>query len=175
MPGSAAAIDKYGLTLKQRKQLEYYFDSKNKVTHGNQTASARAAGYAFPEVSACENFHKPKFRAAFEALIDECGLSDVSLIGKIKEGLNATKLQSCNLVFKKDEDGKFIAEQNANDFVEIEDYNARHKYLETALKLKRRLGINDDAGQNDTSPISNITIIRAENVQINNKTEAVSG
>lgn len=56
----------------------------------------------------------------FTELLEEAGLSDVVLIGDIKRGRKATKL------FGK-------------DAIEHPDYAARHSFVETALRLKRRL------------------------------------
>lgn len=56
----------------------------------------------------------------FDELLEEAGLSDAILIGDIKQGRKATKLY-----------GK--------EGIEHPDFKARHSFVETALRLKKRL------------------------------------
>ena len=73
--------------------------------------------------------------------MDEKGLDDSAIEKGIREGLVATKPISCN-VYIENNDGKMEmkdADGLSKDFIEVEDYSVRHKYLETLLKIKQRI------------------------------------
>ena len=105
--------------------------------------AARAAGYS-------ENYAKQACRVeklVKVSLADEferAGLTDKAIIAHALAGLQALKLQSCNIYISKpnpesiDAD-KLVINKNSNDFVEVEDWNARHKYFETILRLINKL------------------------------------
>ena len=65
----------------------------------------------------------PKIRNAIDLLMDRAGMRDEDLVKDLKEGLK--------------EANKFYG--NGDNMVERPDYAVRHKYLETALKLKGKL------------------------------------
>lgn len=101
------------LTMRQKRYM------KNRIAGMNQYNAARAAGYS-------HNFAKQACRiekvvnVRFIDLCEQAGLTDKYLIDFIQRGLDATK------PFGKD--------------AEIhDDWNARHKFLETLLKLTERL------------------------------------
>ena len=58
------------------------------------------------------------------------GITDKQLQSKLQEGLDANRVIGMN--------GK-DSTASTDNFVEVPDYNARHKYLTTALTLKKRL------------------------------------
>lgn len=111
------ALSEKKLTLKQRKWLDLY------IKTGNATEAARQA-YDCTEQSArvigCENLAKLNV----EEFMESMGLTDHKLFTKLADGLDAFKM--------------------SHSFTEADtplpDYAVRHKYLETALKLKKRLG-----------------------------------
>lgn len=131
-------MEKMNLTLKQRRFVRYYLET------GNATEAAMKAYKCKDEASAAtigwENLRKLDILTLFVRLMDKEGITDHKLLRVLDEGLNAMKLHSANLILKKDpKTGKLIAQENPNDYVEIEDKLTRHKYLETALKLKKKL------------------------------------
>jgi len=107
------------LTLKQRRWLKEYFKT------GNATRAALKAydtkNYSSASVIANENLEKLKPR--LRTLMEKHGLSLGTLIVKLGEGLEAKKIHGTK-----------------DDFIEVEDYAVRHKYLETAAKW---LGIEE--------------------------------
>ena len=114
------------LTIKQRKWLKLYLELGNATEAAMQTYdcknrnSAAQVGY--------ENLRK----LDYEEFMEEAGITDKLLQEKILQGLEATKVVSARMTSKD-------ADSNTDDFIDIEDYMVRHKYLETALKLKKRL------------------------------------
>jgi hypothetical protein len=121
--------------------------------------AARAAGYS-------ENYAKQACRVeklvkvSLEDEFERAGLTDKAIIAHALSGLQALKLQSCNIYISKPSaesiDGdKLIINKNSNDFVEIEDWNARHKYFETILKLIDKLKDKEPAASVNLNNIIN--------------------
>jgi len=108
------------MTIKQRRWLKEYFKT------GNATQSALKVydtdDYHGAGVIASENLKKLKPR--LETLMEKHGISLGTLIVKLGEGLDAKKIHG-----------------TSDNFVEIEDFAIRHKYLETAGKW---LGIEQE-------------------------------
>ena len=108
---------KEDLTLKQRLFLKEYIRTGNatrsalKIYDCKDLNSAAAIGY--------ENLRKLQY----DNFLEEMGLTDVVLVNTLATGLTkANKIHGTE-----------------DNFIEIPDHATRHKYLETALKLKRRL------------------------------------
>lgn len=98
------------------------------VVNGNQSALARKQGRSRAAVS--QQLSKPYVRQYMGDVLESAGVTDKVLAKKIKEGLNAEKL-----VYVENgdsEDGGKIQEHDI-------DFAVRHKYVETALKLKDHL------------------------------------
>lgn len=114
------------LTFKQRKWMDEYIQCGNateaamKVYDCKDRNSAKQIGY--------ENLSKLDYRE----FLEEAGLTDKKLNQKIIEGLDATRTVSAKIITKG-------ADSQTDDFIDVPDFMARHKYLETALKLKKRL------------------------------------
>lgn len=108
------------LTLKQRKWLDLY------IKLGNATEAAWRVYDCKDRHSAesigTENLHKLVPNIA--TLMDEMGLTDHALIQKVQEGLGAKVTE-----FAKHE-GKISDERDCVDFP------TRHRYLDTAFKLR---------------------------------------
>lgn len=75
-------------------------------------------------VIAAENLAKPRIQSVIlDALPDE-------LLSKVhREGLEANRVISANITYGD-------ADEKTNDFIEVPDHAVRHKYLESAYKLK---------------------------------------
>lgn len=129
------------LPLRQRKFLKAYLET------GNVTASAISVGYE--EKYGFEILRSPTMQFAFQAYLDKSGIDDSAIQSKLKELLEAKKIQNCNIVLKRDEDGK-LKVQNTDDFLEVPDGHVQVKALELAVKLKGHLrdgnNINIDTG-----------------------------
>lgn len=125
MSQKVASVDK--LTLKQQLFIKAYIETKNATEAARRVYDCKndvvAASIGF------ENLRKLQIADALEAY----GLTDIRLFDKLNEGLEATKVISARIVGKD-------ANEQTDDFIDIPDYATRHKYLETALKMKKRLG-----------------------------------
>ena len=123
------------LTLKQRKWLKLYLEIGNATEAAMQVYdckdrdSAKSMGW--------ENLTK----LDFAELMEESGLTDDLLQQKIMEGLVSNRVISAQVIVKST-DPK-VRDKTATardvDFIDVPDMAIRHKYLETALKLKKRL------------------------------------
>ena len=78
----------------------------------------------------------------YEEFLEEAGITDKLLQQKIIDGLDANKTVSAVNTGKN-------ATASSSDFIDVPDFMARHKYLETALKLKRRLKERMDVTTDD--------------------------
>lgn len=109
-------------TLKQKLALQ-----KITENHGNVSRGMLEAGYSPNTAKKPSNLTQSK---GWQELLQEY-LPDKDLAKIHKEGLKAIKKE--HKIVDRDDDGKPIY-----DFVDVEDYATRHKYLETAYKLKRK-------------------------------------
>lgn len=123
------------LTLKQRKWLDVYMQCGNATEAAMQAYDCQDRNSA--KVIGSENLSKLNF-AEF---LEDAGISDNLLRKKIEEGLDADRTISANVTIKSDD--PTIKNRKANgrdvDFIDVPDYATRHKYLETALKVKGKL------------------------------------
>lgn len=93
-------------------------------------ASAIKAGYSRnTAINAGKNIES---RCNFKELLEVEGLTDKILTAHAIEGLNANKVISANITYGD-------ADSKTNDFIDIPDWNVRHKYFETILKLTDKL------------------------------------
>ena len=108
------------LTVKQRKWLKLY------VKLGNATEAAmQVYDCKDREIAAsvgCENL--TKLKGKYTEVMEAAGIDDAFLAKVLRDGLEATS------VTRGQKDGKFCDEQ-----VDV-DYQARHRYLDTAHKLR---------------------------------------
>lgn len=117
-------------TLKQRKWLKLYLELGNATEAAFQIydcksrESARQIGW--------ENLTK----LDFVEFLEEGGVTDQLLQEKILEGLKADKPISAQILVQGD---KTVVTKDNEGQVVVPDYGVRHKYLETALKLKQKL------------------------------------
>jgi hypothetical protein len=113
------------LTLKQRKFLKLYLEL------GNATEAAMRVYDVKDRDSANAIGSENLAKLSYSDLMEEAGITDKLLQEKILEGLSATRTISA------------VKGTSANggttDFIDVPDFLSRHKYLETALKLKKRL------------------------------------
>ena len=143
------------LTLKQRKWLDIYLQT------GNATEAAMQVYDCKDRPSAAtigwENLRKLDYTAFMEA----AGITDKLLQEKLLEGLDSTKQIGARKIVQGARTGHEIrvdAMTDTDDFIDVPDYAVRHKYLETALKLKKRLVEKESLSIEGN--ISKITITR---------------
>ena len=123
------------LTMKQRRWLEAY------IATGNATEAAMQAYDVKDRDSARALGSENLAKLSIAELLEEMGLSDVMLTSAIKEGVQATR--STNAAILLTTDGKTVKAEEQG-LIETPDYATRHKYIETALKLKKKLGTNEN-------------------------------
>ena len=120
------------MTIKQRKLADAY--AKN---GGNGKAAAIAAGYSRKSAKSIASdllHHNVNVQAYLYRLMDKRGLTDDRLLTVLDEGLSAKKMVGL-LPFKMD--GTLPDAKEATvDYVGVEDHPTRHKFLETALRMK---------------------------------------
>lgn len=71
---------------------------------------------------------KPVIQSTLAIIMENSGISDEFMIGKLKEGMNATRK-----IVVKGGKGK------PDKIIESDDHSIRHKFIETGLKLKGHL------------------------------------
>jgi hypothetical protein len=135
------------LTLKQRKFIKFYLEL------GNATEAVIKAGYDCKDRETASAIGYENLRKLhYEDFLEEAGITDDLLQKKIIEGLNSNKVISARVILKKGQTAEEIkqeANSRTDDFVEVPDNLTRHKYLETALKLKKRLIERKDITSDD--------------------------
>ena len=124
-------------TLRERKFIKAYIDN-----NGNAT---KAFLILNPEVKR-ENAKEYGYRMLRKVdlqvneLMEMMGTTDAYLNQKLNEGLEATKTISVIPVKQKEAQENSTDLPNANskniEFVDVDDFAVRHKYLDTAFKLK---------------------------------------
>ena len=120
------------LSLKKRKFLKAYFET------GNLAEAARRAGSKAKSAHSLSQVGYALLKSVdiyMKEFLDLNGLSDIKLIQVLADGLNATKRIPCNVIAKGGKGMKDV-DSTTKKVVTIEDHRTRHKYLETAFKLK---------------------------------------
>jgi len=136
------------LTLKQRKWLKLYLEL------GNATEAARQSYDCGSDETARQIGWENMTKLDYQDFLEEAGITDDLLQKKIMEGLDANKPIGALVLIKNSKDGK--SEQILKDnegMIEVADHAIRHKYLETALKLKQRLVERKLLGGLDGGPL----------------------
>lgn len=104
------------------------------------TAAMRTAGYSdyTARSKAVPKVRESKIAETIQELMDRKGITDERLLDVLEDGLKATKVISAMVIAKSGE-GMADANSMTKDFVEVDDYAVRHKYMETGLKMKGHL------------------------------------
>jgi len=127
--------NKQKLNIRERKFIKGIMDGLT------PTEAMRQAGYAENTATAKQAEKLAKVGETIKDLMDKRGLTDERLLDVLDEGLRATKQISCNVIINatkdaNEQDAMRPAHEMTKDFVEVEDYPTRHRYLETGLKLR---------------------------------------
>lgn len=118
------------LTLKQAKWLKIYLETGNATEAAMQSYDCKDRDSA--KTIGWENLTK----LDYSDFLEEAGITDKLLQEKILEGLDSTKPIGALILVSGDKPMKTKGNEGQ---IEVPDYAIRHKYLETALKLKKRL------------------------------------
>src|SRR3990167_11247501 len=124
------------LTIKQRKWLKLYIELGNATEAAMQSYNCKSREVA--RSIGWENLTK----LDYSSFMEEAGVTDALLNKTTLEGLGATKQIGARKIVQGAKTGheiKVDAMTDTDDFIEVEDYAIRHKYLETLYKLKKRL------------------------------------
>ncbi len=81
---------------------------------------------------------KPVHESDIIDIFEQAGLTDQAIVKHAQEGLNANKVISCNVI-AKDGEGMKDANSMTKDFVDVPDWNARHKYFNTVMEMTDRI------------------------------------
>lgn len=118
------------------------------MSTGNATVAARNA---FPHLSQAGQYHKgltlkKSLGGYMEVLMDQFGLDDLTLVKKLKEGLDAAKI---------------VTSPTEGDKV-IPDYATQHKFLTTAAKWRGLEGGENKGGSQTNIGEVKILVTRGE-------------
>ena len=112
------------MNTRQQLYKKYRLEGYSKYT------SARKAGYSHSYATQAKNIEK---HINMEYWLEKEGLTDTYLSNHAKQGLNATKVVG---YLNNKTQG---VEKVSDEFVEVPDWQVRHKYYETILKLMEKI------------------------------------
>ena len=133
MDNTKALEQAKALTLKQQRFLEKYLEL------GNATEAAMQVYDCKDRVTAASIGYENLRKLQASELMEAIGLTDKQLIQALQLGVRnpVRKVPSKQLKYFDNEKKQEVVETIYQD---VPDYQTRHKYVETALKLKNRLG-----------------------------------
>lgn len=111
---------------------------KNRIAGMNRYNAARAAGYSESYADKCAKKLEAQIETDLRNAFERRGWTDKAIVEYAMEALQAMRLQACDVIVRK-EDGKLVPNENSNDFIEIPDWNARHKFFATIMELTSRI------------------------------------
>ena len=117
-----------------QKPIRFALYKQYRISGMDRFNSAIKAGYSRNTAITASRNLESKWN--FAEFMRQQGLTDEFLVKKIKDGFEANKVISARIVGAD-------ANESTDDFIEVPDHAIRHKYLETALKAKGRLNVND--------------------------------
>ena len=126
-------------TLRERKFIKAYIES-----NGNATEAYLAINPNIKRENAKEYGCRllQNLNLSNDELLDKMGMTDAYLHQKLDEGLKATKVVSVIPIKPKEAQPNSSdlpeADSKSIEFVDVEDYPTRHKYLDMAYKLKSK-------------------------------------
>lgn len=119
------------LTLKQRKWLKVYLKC------GNATEAAMRSYQCKNRDSGAQIGWENLRKLDFSEVMEESGITDKKLVDVLSEGLVAIKIKTS------------LTEPDR----EVADYQTRYKYLDIALKLKRRMAEKVEVSVEEVKPL----------------------
>jgi hypothetical protein len=117
------AVKRPPKTLKEKKFKKILAETGDHILAATKAYDVTSRDSA--RAVASENLRK---LSGMEEILEKHGITDDYLAEKTKEGLDATR--TISTISGKEANGGTV------DFVDVPDFISRHKYLETALKLK---------------------------------------
>ena len=131
---------------------------KNRLLGMNQYNAAKAAGYS--ESTSRTKNHKIErsIKVDISNAFEQVGLTDKAIVEYALEGMRATRMRACDVYVQKDEDGNYKINENSNDFIEVEDWFARHKFFTTALELMGKSRMKGKVAPDSLVPIESLLV-----------------
>lgn len=115
-------------TIRQQLAVEKMLENQ-----GNVSKAMREAGYSEAMAKNPQTLTKSE---GFRELLEQ-KLPDSLLLKTHLEGLEANKIVSARAKTARGE--PIDADEDTDDFIEVPDHPTRHKYLETAYKIKGKM------------------------------------
>lgn len=146
-------------TIREKKFVKAYIENG-----GNATQAYLAINPDYEGKSAYELGSRMlrKVEITDEEIMEEIGLTDAYIYERIKEGTLATKVVSVIPIKPKEaqENNPELPDANSKnvEFIDVEDYPTRHKYIDMLLKLKNKY----PAEKKDVNLTGNITIEKVD-------------
>jgi len=143
-------------TLKQKTALKKMVENG-----GNISKAMRDAGYSKQTAKNPSKLTKSK---SWQQLMDEF-LPDAKIIKVIQEGLEANRTISATVVVKSDDPKVRTKQATARDvdFIDVPDHATRHKFVETAVKIKNKLPATKTDITTDGLPIEVVSYRKKDN------------
>lgn len=116
------------LKPKQALFLKNYTDRKS-PTFGNAKQSALKAGYAQEYAEKILGVLSENVALSMADAMERAGVTDARLVEVLTDGLEAKRVISARITDKD-------ADVDTDDFIEVPDHPTRHKFLDTAIKIK---------------------------------------
>jgi hypothetical protein len=152
-------MSKIKRTIKEKKFIKAYIENG-----GNITKSYLSVNPSYKGNAACELGRQllKKLELTDDEIMEELGMDDRYIMQKIKEGIEATKVVSVIPIKPKEaqENNPELPDANSKnvEFIDVEDYPTRHKYIDMLLKLKNKY----PAEKKDVNLTGNITIEKVD-------------
>jgi hypothetical protein len=94
-------------------------------------------------------------KVEFNELLDAAGATDEEMAVLMNQGSKAMKVVGAKIIFSKGQGNVKEADlinalSKEDDFIEVEDWAARHKFVETILRVKKKLIDRMALGGGDT-------------------------
>lgn len=124
----------------------------------NRYNAAIAAGYSVSMAKSHTKMLEAKVERDLRDVFEQKGLTDNALVEYALEALKAVKLQTCD-IYVKDDNGKLQINKNSNDFIEIPDWHARHKFFATIMELTGRIKTKIEHSGKVEGPEQKIVIV----------------
>ncbi|MFZ5990135.1 MAG: hypothetical protein ACOYWZ_23825 [Bacillota bacterium] len=138
IPDSIKKRKRQTLTPREKRLLKFL------PTANSISEAMRKAGYSESVVNSGERLRLLQ-KVTIQEKMRELGLTDECFLNTLKEGLQAKKVISAMVVAPSGE-GMKDANSMTRDFVEVDDYDCRHKYLVTGLRLHGHLNEKNNDG-----------------------------
>ena len=128
----------------------------------NQSATARELGVSQATIN--EKYHRPIVQSALQQAFRKVGISTRYKAKKFKELLESKRPIACD-VFIRNKNGKLKVNKNSNDWIEVEDNNARVSTLRLLCQVQGDIKENGNA---KGKGVSAVIIIKVEGINENN-------